>query len=453
MEYLTLLDYLYVVTFNSRRSAAKSVRLFLSRHLTVLDKLHMLKHQSFKSQFPAQFQTPHIFMQSLNTVKQLTNVMKTTISIFILAILFAGCGGGQPAMPPPAPQALQVMSLQSNSQTTYTDYPASIQGTVDVEIRPQVSGILDKILVAEGAAVQKGQPLFKIDERPFREALNNAKAQLHAAQAAVTNAQIEVDKLAPLVKNKVVSDFQLKTANSSYQSALANVEQAKAGVAAANINLGYTLIKAPVSGYVARLPKKQGSIVSPTDPTPLTQLSDAHEVHVYFALGEDDFAAFNAKYPGNSVNERLKKLGGVSLVLADNSVYGKEGKVDMVDGQFDKQTGSISLRATFPNQQGLLRSGNTGKIRISLEHSDAIAIPQSSTVEVQDKIFVFKVDAANKVTRTPITVSGASGTNYLVAEGLKSGDRIVFDGIDKLKDGDTIKPEKLKEEPITTASR
>jgi len=395
----------------------------------------------------------HIFSPLLNTVKPLTNVMKTTISIFVLAILIAGCTGSQPALPPPPPQALQVISLQGNSQTTYTEYPASIQGAIDLEIRPQVSGILDKILVSEGAAVQKGQPLFKIDERPFREALNNAKAQLHAAQAAVTNAQIEVDKLTPLVKNKVVSDYQLKTATASYQSALASVEQAKAGVASANINLGYTLIKAPVSGYVGRLPKKQGSLVSATDPTPLTLLSDAHEVHVYFSLGEDDFAAFNAKYPGNTVNERLKKLPGVSLILADNSIYAKEGKVDMVDGQFDKQTGSISLRATFPNQQGLLRSGNTGKIRLSLEHNNAIAIPQSSTVEVQDKMFVFLVGDSNKVARTPIIVSGTSGTNYLVEEGLKPGDRIVFDGIDKLKDGDTIKPEKLKEAPITTAQR
>jgi membrane fusion protein (multidrug efflux system) len=453
MEYLTLLDYLYVVTFNSRRRTAKAIGLFLSRHLTVLDNLHMLKPLFQKALSPVLNKPIHIFMQSLNTVKQLTNVMKTTLSIFTLAILIAGCSGGQPAVPPPAPQALQVISLTGNSQTTYTEYPASIQGTIDLEIRPQVSGILDKILVSEGASVQKGQPLFKIDERPFREALNNAKAQLHAAQAAVTNAQIEVDKLTPLVKNKVVSDFQLKTATSGYQSALASVEQAKAGVAAANINLGYTLIKAPVSGYVGRLPKKQGSIVSPTDPMALTQLSDAHEVHVYFALGEDDFNTFNAKYPGSTVNDRLKKLPEVSLLLADNTVYGKAGKVDMVDGQFDKQTGSISLRATFPNPQGLLRSGNTGKIRLSLEHNNAIAIPQSSTVEIQDKMFVFKVDGANKVIRTPITVSGTSGANYLIEEGLKTGDRIVFDGIDKLKDGDTIKPEKFKEEPLTTASR
>jgi len=377
--------------------------------------------------------------------------MKT--SILLLTILLAACSSSQVPPPAPEPPALQVISLHSGAETTFTDYPASIQGTVDLEIRPQITGILSEILVNEGAIVQKGQPLFKIDERPFREALNNAKAMLHVAQASQVNAQIEVDKLTPLVKNKVVSEFQLKTATATYQSTQAGVDQAKAAVAAANINLGYTLIRATVAGNVGRIPKKQGSIVSPTDAVPLTQLSDAHDVHVYFSLGEDDFVAFNTKYPGSTTADKLKKLPGVSLVLADNSIYGVQGKIDMVDGQFDKQTGSITLRATFPNQQGLLRSGNTGKVRLSLQHENTILIPQSSTIEVQDKMFVFLVGDSNKVSRQPIAVQGTSGVNYLVKDGLKSGDRIVFEGIDKLKDGDVIKPEKLKEEPVKTASR
>lgn len=379
--------------------------------------------------------------------------MKTSIFLLLLAISFAGCSSDQVQAPPVAIQSLPVMSIESSAQTTFAEYPASIQGAVDLEIRPQVSGTLDKIFVNEGALVQKGEPLFKINELPFREALNNAKALLHAAEAAVINAQIEVDKLTPLVKNKVVSDFQLKSATATYQSATASVEQAKAGVAAANINLGYTLIKAPVSGYVGRLPKKQGSLVAVNDVTPLTQLSDTHEVHVYFSLGEDDFIAFNAKYPGKTVAERLKNLPGVALVLADNTVYHTQGKIDMIDGQFDKQTGAIALRATFTNKEGLLRSGNTGKIRLSMEHADALLVPQSSTVEVQDKMFVFTVDAKNKVSKQPITVIATSGQNYLVSDGLKSGDRIVFDGIDKIKEGDIIQPEKVKDEPLKTASR
>jgi membrane fusion protein (multidrug efflux system) len=375
------------------------------------------------------------------------------ISILLLAALFIGCSSDKVQVAAPVIQSLPVIALHNTSETTFTEYPASIQGAVDLEIRPQISGSLDKIYVNEGALVQKGQPLFKINELPFKEAVNNAKALLHAAQAAALNAQLEVDKLTPLVKNKVVSDFQLKSAKATLQAAQASVEQAKAGVATANINLGYTLIKAPVTGYVGRLPKKQGSLVSTTDVTPLTQLSDAHEVHVYFSLGEDDFINFNETYPGKTVAERLKKLPGVSLVLADRTVYAQEGKIDMVDGQFDKQTGSIALRATFPNSQGLLRSGNTGKLRLSLNHPDAILVPQSSTIEIQDKMFVYTVDGGNKVSKTPITVLASSGTNYLVKEGVKSGDKIVFDGLDKLKEGEVIKPEKPKEEPIKTALR
>ena len=369
--------------------------------------------------------------------------MKTSIALLLSVILFAAsCSGDKVQVAEPVVQSLPVTALESNTETTYTDYPASIQGSVDLEIRPQVSGTLDRIYVNEGALVQKGQPLFKINELPYREALNNAKALLHAAQAAVLTAQLEVQKLTPLVQNKVVSDFQLKSAKASYEAAQASVEQARAGVAAAQINLGYTLIKAPVNGYIGRLPKKQGSLVSATDPTALTSLSDAHEVHVYFSLGEDDFIGFNAKYPGRTVAERIKNVPGVSLVLADEQVYGQKGKIDMVDGQFDKQTGAITLRATFANAQGLLRSGNTGKIRLGLDHKDAVLVPQSATVELQDKVFVFAMADSNKVTKVPITIMGKVGTSYLVKDGVKTGDRIVLSGMDRLQEGQVIKPEK-----------
>lgn len=371
----------------------------------------------------------------------------------LLSLFLAGCAGTPPHVEAPVLQALPVVSIKSSSATTYTEYPASIQGAIDLEIRPQISGILDKIYVNEGALVKKGDPLFKINGLPFKEALNNAQASLLAAQASVINARIEIDKLTPLVKNKVVSEFQLRSAKASYESAQAGVKQARAAVAAAKINLDYTLIKAPVNGYVGLLPKKQGSLVSTTDPLPLTQLSDVHQVHVYFSLGEDDFAAFNTSNPGVTLAERLKRLPGVSLVLSDNSVYQQEGKIDMVDGQFDKQTGSILLRATFANQQGLLRSGNTGKIRLSLQHPNTLVIPQAATVEVQDKMFVFTVDKSNKVSKRLITISGESGANYLVNNGLKSGDRIVLDGIDKIKEGDTIQPEVFTAENNKTASR
>lgn len=368
-------------------------------------------------------------------------------SIFLLsvALFLFGCAEKPATEIAAAPPALPVISISQSAETTYLEYPAAVQGAVDLEIRPQVSGALEQVLVNEGALVHAGQPLFKINALPFVEQLNNAKANQRAAEAAVLNAQLEVDKLIPLVQNKVVSDFQLKTAKTAHQIALANVAQAKASVGTAQINLGYTLIKAPVSGYIGRLPKKQGSLVSPADPIALTNLSDVHEVHVYFSLGEADFINFKAKYPSATTAGNLKNLAAVSLVLSDNSVYAQQGKIDMIDGQFDKNTGSITLRASFPNASGLLRSGNTGKVRLSLEHQNAMLVPQSATVEVQDKVFVYTVDAQNKVAKQPIKVIGTSGTNYLIKEGLKSGDRIVSKGMEILKDGDAITPEIAKE--------
>ncbi|MES2853533.1 MAG: efflux RND transporter periplasmic adaptor subunit [Bacteroidota bacterium] len=367
--------------------------------------------------------------------------MKKITLLSIMAVFIISCADKSQA-PAAAAPTLPVMSISYQAASTETEYPAALQGTVDVEIRPQVSGNLERIYVDEGTYVNKGQTLFKINERPFREQLNNALANLHAAEAAYLNAQLEVDKLMPLVQNKVVSDYQLKTAKASQKIAAANIEQAKAMVGSARINLGYTNVTAPVSGYIGRLPKKQGSLVASTDVEPLTSLSDVHEVYAYFSLGETDFIKFKSLYTGNTLGDKIKKIPPVTLILADNSDYPQLGKIDMVDGQFDKNTGAITLRATFPNAGGTLRSGNTGKIRLGIQHNDAILVPQSATVEMQDKIFVFTLNKANKVNKMPITIIGKSGTDYLIKDGVKSGDQIVLSGIDKLQEGQVIQPEK-----------
>jgi len=379
------------------------------------------------------------------TLKILDN-MKIILAAALILGAMLSCSPdktAQQAAAAPAP-ALPVVTIASTTAVTDQEYPAALQGTVDIEIRPQVNGNLEKIFVDEGALVTKGQPLFKINEQPYREQLNNALASYHAAEASLINTQLEIDKLTPLVQNKVVSDYQLKTAKASHKIAQANLEQAKAMVGTARINLGYTTIKAPVSGYIGRLPKKQGSLVSVADVDPLTKLSDVHEVYAYFSLGETDFINFKAQYSGSTINDKIKHLAPVTLVLADESDYTVTGKIDMVDGQFDKNTGAITLRAKFANAQGLLRSGNTGKIRLSLPHKNAILIPQEATVEVQDKVFVYAVDGSNKVTKQPIKIIGKSGTDYLVSNGVKAGDRIVFRGFDNLQDGTVIAPEKMQ---------
>jgi len=378
----------------------------------------------------------------LNNVKWLNIVKYLVIPALLAAVILNSCAPapqGQVAMPPPA---LPVAVVTTATDTTYQEYPASVEGVVNVEIRPQVSGALDKVFVDEGAFVNAGQPLFKINDLPYRAQYNNALASLHAAEAAVGNAQLEIEKITPLVQNKVVSDFQLKTANAALDVAKANAEQARAAVSTAQINAGYTLIKAPVSGYIGRLGKKQGSLVAPNDADALTLLSDVHNVHVYFSLGERDFVGFKEQYPGETLGEKLKRLPAITLLLADGTAFGTTGHIDMIDGQFDKNTGSITLRASFPNAAGLLRSGNTGKVRLSLQHSNVLIIPQSATVELQDKVFVFALADSNKVKRLPITISGKSGSNYIVKDGVKAGDQIVLSGIDHLQEGEIISPER-----------
>jgi membrane fusion protein (multidrug efflux system) len=362
------------------------------------------------------------------------------IILSFLSLFLYSCSSAPAAAPAPPPPSLPVATIAAGNDTTYQEYPASVEGTVNVEVRPQVSGTLDKVYVDEGAFVNAGQPIFKINEQPYRAALNNAIASLHAAEGAATSAQLEIDKLTPLVQNKVVSDYQLKTAKAAYDVAKANIEQAKANVSTAQINLGYTLIKAPVNGYIGRLIKKQGSLVAPADAEALTQLSDVHDVHVYFSLSENDFVSFKEQYPGETLKDKLKQLPTVSLLLADNTAYGRTGKIDMIDGQFDKNTGAITLRASFANPQGLLRSGNTGKIRLSLTHKNALIVPEGATIEMQDKVFVFTVGDSSKVKRQPINIIGKSGTNYLVKDGVKVGDQIVLSGIDHLQEGAVIHP-------------
>jgi len=292
--------------------------------------------------------------------------------------------------------------------------------------------------VEEGSYVQKGQKLFKINDSPFREAVNQARANLAAAQATALNTQIELDKLNPLVQNKIISDFQLKSAQAAHALALANIEQAKAVLESAHINLAYTDILAPVSGYIGRLPKKQGSIVSSSDMEALTTLSDVSKVFVYFSLSEVDFIHFKSQYAGETLNEKIKNTDPVKLILADKQAYPEVGKIDLVDGQFDKNTGAITLRASFPNKNGLLRSGNTGKIRLDMQHDHALLIPQESTLEIQDKTFVYVVDAQNKVSKQIVHIAGRSGQHYLIDEGLKSGDRIILRGFDNLTEGEEI---------------
>ena len=368
---------------------------------------------------------------------------KGILYIIIPGLIIYGCqsssgSGGSYEQPPPT---LPVITLISMPATTYQEFSASLEGSKDIEIRPQVDGYLDKIYVDEGAYVRKGQALFHIDSRPYIEQVKTAKANHNAAKANLANAQINVSKITPLVQNNVVSDVQLKSAQAAYDAASASVAQAHAMVQSAEINVGYTLIKAPVDGYIGRIPHKTGSLVGRTTSEALTVISEIKEVYAYFSLSENDFLRFKNQFSGNTIEEKIKKMAPVELVLPDGSVYAEKGKVQTVAGQFDNSVGAISFRAAFPNTERLLRSGNTGKVRIVQLLSNALIVPQEATYEIQDKVFVFALNDSNKVVSKPIVISGKTATYYFVESGVQSGEKIVFSGLGNLRDGMMIVPQ------------
>ncbi len=348
------------------------------------------------------------------------------------------------------PLALPVHTVDTSDAVTVKDYLGTIEGKVNVEIRPQVEGILQEIYVDEGSFVQKGQKLFKIDASAYQEVLNNMVATQNVAKAKLENAKLEVERLRPLVENDVISDVRLQTAKSEYDVAMASLDQATAAVRSAQINKEFTILTAPVSGYIGRIPKRVGNLVGKGDSEPLTVLSDVQEVFVYFSMNESDFLYFTklkAKQDsaaGIKLSNNQLNFPEATLILADGEEYVKKGRVDAINGQVDRTTGAISLRASFLNTENILRNGSTGTLKISEVKRGVIQIPQIATSELQDRTFVYVLNNNNKVERRSITIKGKSKDNYIVGSGLSRGDRVLLSGLDKITDGSSVVPIQAK---------
>lgn len=379
------------------------------------------------------------------TNKKILNLSLRVLSLFALLISFVACteGNSRTLDEKDRPMALELPVLEVLTTTASTEktYLGSVEGTDNVEIRPQVSGKLEAIFVDEGQYVTKGQKLFQIDPLSYNEVLNNEVAKRELRKAELENAALEIERLTPLVEHEVISDVRLRAAQSNYEVAKSALAQAEASVNSARINRDFTLIKAPVDGYIGRIPKRVGNIVSMSDSEPMTVLSDIKEVRVYFSMSEADFLYFNNKANAKdtlnqeadeSIRDMLKE---VSLVLADGNEYKEKGYIDAIDGHINRSTGAISLRASFPNPDGLLRSGNSGKVKLEEVHYNVLAIPQTAVYEIMDKTFVYLVQENQQVKRQAVELAGKSGKNYLVKEGLKSGDKIVASEVESLKDG------------------
>lgn len=371
--------------------------------------------------------------------------VRTRLSRFVTvvlagaALLSSGCGKKGDDMKNNVPE-LPVLAVSPSKAVVTVEYAARLEGRADAEIRPQVDGVLQKILVKEGELVRPGQPLFVIDDSVYREQYRMALAARQAAEAQAAVARLEVEKIAPLVAGKVVAPVQLATARAQAEAARAASGQASASARAASISLGYTVVKAPVGGYIGRIPFRQGNLLTRNQLQALTTVSDVGTMYAVFSISENEFQRFKATYAGATIDGKIANVPPVRLTLSDGAVYEREGRLESVSGGFDRTTGSIGLRASFPNPAGLLRSGNSGRVALRSTYDGVLLVPQSATVELQDKVFVFVLGREGRVKKQVVHVDGRSDGNFIVTSGISPGDIIVTAGLDKLKDGATIKP-------------
>ena len=351
------------------------------------------------------------------------------------------------------PMELPVSKVEQGNGLVSKEYPASIEGVTDVEIRPQVSGYLHKVYVDEGAYVRAGQPLFQIDPRMYAEQYNTAKAGVSVARANLANLKIDLDRRKELVKESIVSNIQIQQAQAAYDGAKASLSQAEATAQSARINLEFCTIKAPVSGYLSRINYRLGSMISPAGVEPITVLSDSHQVNVYFSMSENDFLNFQNSQVGSTIAEKIQKSSLVGLQIADGHLYEEKGKIDAVEGQFNSNTGSVTFRARFNNPKNIIRGGNTGKIIIDQNFDNVTLFPIASTVNIQDKVYIFSLDKDNKAVQKAIEVSGKSGTNYMVTNGIKAGETYIVSGFERLQPGMPVVPKPTDQQASKTQTK
>ena len=359
-----------------------------------------------------------------------TFVKAAVMACFMAAV---SCGQAPTAM---GPAEYAVMTIATTDREIPINYSATIRGRQDIAIYPQVSGTIFELCVNEGQTVSKGQPLFIIDQVPYKAALQTAEANVAAAKAGVATAQLTYDSKKELYAKNVVSQYDLLTAENTLLTAKAQLAQAEAQRVNAANNLSYTVVKAPANGVVGTLPYRVGALVSASIPQPLTTVSDNSDVYVYFSMTENQLLNLTRQY--GSIANTLKNMPDVRLVLNAGSVYDRPGRIESISGVIDTSTGSVQLRAVFPNADGLLHSGGAGSVIVPNIHKDCVVVPQVATFELQNKVYVYKVEDG-KATSSMIDVEKINnGREYIVKSGLTPGDVIVAEGVGLLREGTPI---------------
>ncbi len=364
--------------------------------------------------------------------------MKKIALCMLTAVALVSCGSKSNQMGE-ASNDFAVVTVQTAEADLKTTYPATIKGMQDIEIRPKVSGYLVKLLVDEGATVRKGQPLFLIDSEQYKAAVKSAQAQIKVCRANIATQKLTVENKRMLFKQNIISSYDMQMAENTLASYEAQLAAAEAQLQSAQDNLRWCTVTSPADGVVGSIPYRVGSLVSSQSASALTTVSNISKMYVYFSMTEKQLLALTRETGG--VSAALKKMPAVSLVLADGTTYSQTGEISTVSGVIDQTTGSVQMRATFDNASHVLRSGGTGSILVPTHSDAAIKVPQKATYDIQDKKFVYVVNADKTVAPREITVLPQNdGQTYVVSSGLKAGERIVVDGVNQLKNGQKINP-------------
>jgi RND family efflux transporter MFP subunit len=357
--------------------------------------------------------------------------------VWVCLLAIAGCGGSAAAPPAPPPPSVEVSTVVARDTPIYSEFLATLDGYVNADIQPRVSGYIIKQNYREGALVRTGDVLFEIDPRPFRAALDQAKAQLAQAEAQLGKAILDVERDTPLAEAKAIAQSQLDTETQAKAGAQAQVMAAKANVEQAELNLEFTRVTSLVSGIAGIARVQIGNLVAPT--SILTAVSQVDPIKAYFTVSEQVFVDFHRRFPTEQTVEEQRRRMPLQLILGDGTTYEHTGTISFADREINAATGTIRIAGTFPNPNNLLRPGGYGRVRLSVRtQPNALLVPQRAVTELQGSYQVAVVDGENKVSFRPVTVGDRVGKLWIVTDGLKAGERVIVEGQLKVRDGSVV---------------
>jgi len=364
----------------------------------------------------------------------------------VIPVLIAACGKEAPP-PPAAPPEVVVAPVVQRDVPVMMELVGQAAGSQDVDVRARVEGFLETVAFTEGTLVKQGQLLYKIDPKPFEAAVANAKANLATWQARYEKATNDVKRYTPLVAQQAVSQMELDNAVSAKDAASAQVDAARAALDNAQINLGYTTINAPIGGLVGTTKVKTGNLVGRGENTLLVTISVIDPIFFRAGLAEVEYLRLNRRMQERQAAGELREKTPIELILADGTTLPHKGYLDVVERSIDPTTGTLAMQVKFPNPEMLVRPGQYGRARFESDlKRGALLVPQRAVQELQSIYSVAVVGADNKVAFRNVKVGPREGSLWVITEGLNPGDRVVVEGLQKVREGAVVSPKPMPAE-------